>query len=232
MAFPAARRNLWCGFLASAMCCAALVASAETLTGGALMDALRQGGYIIVMRHTSSPPNPPERAAADPRNTKLERELDETGRESARAMGEAMRSMHIQVGKVLSSPTFRALQGVRLAGFGEPEVATELGFERDATPGQAPQGQGMQGQGMRVPIDPASSDWLRKAAAEKPRAGTNTVIMTHVPNIVGAFGRDVGPIPDGGAVVFRPDGKGGVELVGRVKIEEWPQFAASAGKAQ
>lgn len=30
--------------------------SAQTLSGEALVKALRQGGYVIVMRHASSPP--------------------------------------------------------------------------------------------------------------------------------------------------------------------------------
>ena len=39
----------------------AAVAHAQTLHGDALAKALRQGGYVIVMRHTSSPRDAPSK---------------------------------------------------------------------------------------------------------------------------------------------------------------------------
>src|SRR3954471_20085729 len=85
---------------------------AEQLEGPALVTALRQGGYVIVMRHPSSPFTQPDKATANPDNPNLERQLDETGRNTARAMGEAVRTLHIPIGDVLSSPTYRALEAV------------------------------------------------------------------------------------------------------------------------
>jgi hypothetical protein len=61
---------------------------AQTLSGEALVKALRQGGYVLVMRHTSSPRDAPTRASANPDNVKLERQLDETGRATATAIPE------------------------------------------------------------------------------------------------------------------------------------------------
>ena len=52
-----------------------------------LVKSLRQGGYVLVMRHASSPATPPAKMDADPENTGLERQLDEKGRKSAKAMG-------------------------------------------------------------------------------------------------------------------------------------------------
>ena len=48
---------------------------AASLTPG-LVDELRHGGYVLVMRHASSPANPPDKSAADPENVALERQLD------------------------------------------------------------------------------------------------------------------------------------------------------------
>ena len=87
----------------------------QPLSGQDLVAALRTGGYVIAMRHASSPSAPPAAAQADVGNVQLERQLDVAGRASARAMGEALRRLHIPVGKVLSSPTYRALETVRLA---------------------------------------------------------------------------------------------------------------------
>ena len=41
-------------------------ASAQTLSGEALVKALRQGGYVIVMRHASSPREAPDKQTANP----------------------------------------------------------------------------------------------------------------------------------------------------------------------
>ncbi len=70
-------------------------AQADSLSGAALVTTLRQGGYVLLMRHASSPPTPPTAASAEPNNTKLERQLDETGRSSARAMGEAIKTLSV-----------------------------------------------------------------------------------------------------------------------------------------
>jgi phosphohistidine phosphatase SixA len=161
------------------------------------------------MRHTSSPEARPDKAAADPENTNLERQLNQTGRESAYAMGEAIKKLGIPIGEVLSSPTYRALETVRLAAFGQARTFPELGDG----------GQSMQ----RITETPAA--WLRNRVGEPPRAGTDTMIVTHMPNIVAAFGDSAKGAADGETFVFRPDGRGAAELVARVKVEEWPTMA-------
>jgi phosphohistidine phosphatase SixA len=182
---------------------------ADQLSGSGLVTALRQGGYILVMRHASSPEAKPDKAVADPENTNLERQLDQTGRDTARAMGEAFKKLEIPVGTVLSSPTYRALETVRLASFGRPQTFPEIGDG----------GQSMQR------IKEAPAEWLRNRAGELPRAGTDTVIVTHMPNIAAAFGAATNGAGDGETFVFRPDGKGSAELVARVKVDEWPALA-------
>jgi phosphohistidine phosphatase SixA len=189
-----------------------VVASAESLTGSALLDALRRGGCVIVMRHPSSPSTLPDKAHADPGNTRLERQLDDTGRKTARDMGDAFRSLHIPIGTILSSPTYRAREAIRLAALGEPKIVAELD-----------EGE----QGMQADADARRSAWLRDAVAKSPPAGKNTLIVTHTPNLVGAFGQEAAGIAAGEALVFRPNGKTGLELVARIKIEEWPALAGA-----
>src|ERR1039457_3284734 len=86
--------------------------NAQTLSGDALVKALRQGGYVIVMRHASSPREVPDKQTANPDNLKPERQLDEIGRTTAAAMGKALRDLKIPIGEVYSSPTYRALETV------------------------------------------------------------------------------------------------------------------------
>lgn len=189
---------------------AAAAARGEPLSGLGLVAALRQGGYVLVMRHASSPRTPPTAGNAARDNTKLERELDETGRSTAQAMGAAIKALRIPIGDVWSSPTYRALETVHLASLPNPKTDAALGDG---------------GQSMQAAPDNQSA-WLRAKVAEPPRAGTNTIIVTHLPNIVGAFGQSAAGDADGEALVVHPDGAGEAEIVGRVKIEEWPLLAA------
>jgi phosphohistidine phosphatase SixA len=190
--------------------CAAGGSQAQALRGSALVAALRQGGYVLLMRHAHSPEMRPDKAAADPENTNLERQLDQVGRDTALAMGEAIKKLGIPIADVLSSPTYRALETVRLASLGRAQAFPELGDG----------GQSMQR------ISEAPAEWLRQKAGEPPRSGTDTVIVTHMPNLVAAFGQAANGAADGETFVFHPDGKGGAELIARVKIEEWPALAS------
>ena len=182
-------------------------AHAQTLSQEALVKALQKGGYVIVMRHASSPRQEPDKKTANPDNVTFERQLDETGRTTAAAMGKAFRDLKIPIGEVLSSPTYRALETVRLAQFGRPQTFPELGDG---------------GQNMRAATE-SQSDWLQKRVTQFP-SGTNTIIVTHFPNISRAFPQWSAGLADGEALVFGPDGKGGATVVARVKIEVWPRL--------
>jgi phosphohistidine phosphatase SixA len=162
------------------------------------------------MCHASSPRTTPTADTAEPDNFRLERQLDAAGRDSARAMGAASKTLHIPIGDVLSSATCRALETVRLASLPPARTFDELGGG---------------GASMRA-ADAARAIWLEQKVAERPRAETNTLFVTHCPNITGAFGERAAKIADGDMLVFHPDGKGHMELVGRIKIEEWPGLAA------
>jgi phosphohistidine phosphatase SixA len=180
---------------------------AQTLRGGALVNALRQGGYVIVMRHASSPIEAPDQQTANADNVNRERQLDQQGRTTAAAMGKALRELKIPIGSVLSSPTYRALETVRLAQLGEPQTYAELGDG----------GQSMQG------ATDAQAAWLQTRVTQFPKA-TNTIVITHFPNISRAFPQLAAGLADGEALIFGPDAKARVALVARVKIDEWPQM--------
>lgn len=195
--------------LALTMFCGGGAAKAETLSGRALVEALHHGGYVLLMRHAHSPDAAPDKATADPGNTALERQLDANGRDTAMAMGRAIRQLHIPIAAVLSSPTYRARETLRLAGFGAPVTFAELGdgghsMQADAVAGQA--------------------SWLRARAAEPPAPGSNTLIVTHMPNIASAFAAEASGIADGEALVFKPRATDTPELIAKIKIEEWPNF--------
>jgi len=172
-----------------------------------VIGLLRQGGYVLVMRHASSPREAPTKERANPDNLKLERQLDEPGRRGAAAMGEALRRLQIPIGAVLTSPTYRAMETVRLARLVQPQAVSELGDG----------GQSMQG------VSEAQGLWLRSRVSEAPRSG-NTILVTHQPNLSRPFPDWGSRVADGETVVLRPDGRGGVAVIGRIPIDEWPRL--------
>ena len=180
---------------------------AQRLSGDALVAALRRGGYVIVMRHASSPREAPDKQTANADNVKGERQLDEVGRTTAAAMGKALRDLKIPVGEVCTSPTYRALETIRLAQLRNPRPYVELGDN----------GQSMQGG------TEAQAAWLQKKVTQFP-SGANTILITHFPNMTRAFPQLAAGVEDGEALIFGSDGKGGTTVVARVKIDEWPKM--------
>lgn len=204
------RRTLLSGLLAALTLCVACTRGSP-MTGTTLSTALARGGYVILMRHASSPATLPDLARTDPDNLKRERQLDETGRASARSMGEAFRHLRIPVEKVLSSPTYRALETARLAQFPAPRAIEELGDDRKS---------------MTADASGTRGAWLRSQVAQAPKPGTNTVIITHYPNISEAFPSDAKDLAEGEALIYQPNGKGSASLVGRVKIGDWASLVS------
>lgn len=174
--------------------------------------ALRAGGYVILMRHASSPRTPPDPELANADNVEHERQLDEVGRSSARAMGEVLRELQIPIGQVLSSPTYRALETVRLAQLGPVRTFAQLG---DA------------GQSMQADASGVRAMWLKVQVAQAPMSGKNTIIVTHLPNITEAYPQGAEGLADGEALILHPDGQGGASIVTRVRIDEWTQLRAT-----
>ena len=182
-------------------------ASAQQLQGKSLVSALQRGGYVILMRHANAPRELPSAQTADPENVHLERQLDENGRTTAVAFGKSLRDLKISIGQVLSSPTYRAFETARYAQLPTPRAIPELGDN---------------GQSMQITKE-SQAAWLQKHVTEFP-SGSNTIIITHQPNIAGAFPQWSDSLSEGEALILGPDGKGGAILIARVKIEEWPKL--------
>jgi len=183
-------------------------AQGQSLSREDLVKVLRQGGCVIVMRHASSPRQAPDKQNANPDNLKAERQLDQEGRTTATAMGQALRALKIPIGDVYTSPTYRALETVRYARLGNVHPVPELGDN----------GQSMAGG------TEAQAAWLQKQVVQllQNAKGSNRMIVTHLPNLTKAFPQWAEGMADGEAAILGPDGKGGATVLGRIKIEEWP----------
>ena len=94
--------------------------------------ALVKGGHVALVRHGNAPPgyggDPPGMKIED---CKTQRNLDDTGREQARAVGEAFRKRGVQVDRILSSPMCRCLDTARLMAVGSVETSWALLPDRD-----------------------------------------------------------------------------------------------------
>jgi broad specificity phosphatase PhoE len=89
--------------------------------------ALVKGGHVAVIRHGNAPPgyggDPPGFKIDD---CKTQRNLDELGRDQARALGEAFRNHGVRVDRILSSPWCRCLETARLMAVGPVETSWAL----------------------------------------------------------------------------------------------------------
>ncbi len=187
-------------------------AHAQSLSGQDLVAALQGGGYVILMRHASSPRTPPDAAHAQPDNVQVERQLDDEGRSTARAMGAALRQLRIPLGQVLSSPTYRALETIRLAQLGTPKIDPQLGDSGQSMQGDSSgtRGTWLRGKGRAEAAGPCQHDH-RDPFSEHQRG----------------LCRECRGLGDGEALIFHPDGHAPAAFVARVKIQEWPQLATA-----
>src|SRR5262249_24374630 len=86
-----------------------------------LVESLRSGGYVIFVRHGATFS---DQADTDPFNfdsVAKQRNLNEKGKELAKAFGDAIRQVGIPVGKVYTSNFNRAFETAVLAGFKDIE---------------------------------------------------------------------------------------------------------------
>jgi phosphohistidine phosphatase SixA len=176
----------------------------------ATFDELKQGGFVIVIRHgrtNESPAFPRDESPTDLASCSGQTMLTEAGQDQARAIGVAFRNAAIPVGKVLASGLCRAVETGRLA-FGRVEASDALLIESFVPVAGAPV----------PPPWPQRVELMKAMVATAPEAGTNTVLITHFPNIKAALGIQVN---FGDAAIVRPDGRGGVAVVGKILSREW-----------
>jgi phosphohistidine phosphatase SixA len=194
----------------------AVVVSQPSTPPIGLLDKLRLGGYVIVLRHgvTNS-----EVAGKDPMSNPngrsiVERQLTEEGRAQAIEIGKGLRELGIPVSAVVTSPLQRAVDTARLLGFGKVRTDPDLG---EAGPAVSPDENNRRANVLRDLVG------LHKAA------DGNLVIVTHKPNLVEAFGSDWANLREGEASVFEPDFAGaGYKLVARVPADQWSRLARAS----
>jgi len=145
-------------------------------------------------------------------NIAAQRKLNDKGKAQAKAFGDALRQARVPVGKVYTSKFDRAYQTAVMAGF------TDIEKTADITEG-----------GLVVTPNENNRrvEALRRMLGTAPQPGTNTILISHKPNIVDALGKDWFDVKEGEASVFRPE-NGSYKLVARVQMDEWPRIAGAS----
>ena len=179
--------------------------SSSELRGEALLNALRGGGYTILLRHARTDYSTVD-ATEDTRfvtERSKQRNLSAAGVADAKAIGSVIRDAGIPIGEILASPLYRTRETAQLA-FGEPTVAQEL--------------RGME-----------SSPEQRSVITKAPQAGTNRVLVTHH-FVIERYtpGIKLGEVGESEAVVLRTSSDGTVTLAGRFTLADWQRL--SGGK--
>ena len=179
----------------------------------ATLDELKQGGFVVVVRHgrtNESPAFPRDESPTDLATCSGQTMLTEAGQDQARAIGAAFRKADIRLGKVLASGLCRAMETGRLA-FGRVEASDALMIESFVPVAGAPV----------PPPWPQRVEMMKALVATVPEAGTNTVLITHFPNIKAMLGIQIN---FGDAAIVKPDGHGGIAVVGKILSREWPSL--------
>jgi phosphohistidine phosphatase SixA len=177
-------------------------------------QALRAGGLVIVVRHGATFADQADTDPLNFENIAAQRNLNDKGKTLAKAFGDALRQGGIPVGEVYTSKYNRAYETAVIAGLKNIEKTADL------TEG-----------GLVVSPNENNRriEAFHKMLGTAPKPGTNTIFITHKPNIVDALGKDWFDVKEGEASLFRPE-NGSYKLLARVQMDEWPRIAAAAAK--
>ena len=195
-----------------AMLAVSMSAPAAAADDREIAQALRAGGLVIVVRHGATFPDQADTDPLNFENIVAQRNLNDKGKALAKAFGNAFRQVGIPVGKVYTSKYNRAYETAVIAGFEDIEKTADL------TEGG-------------LVVSPNENNHrieaFHKMLGTAPKTGTDTILITHKPNIVDALGKDWFDVKEGEASLFRPE-NGSYKLLARVQMDEWPRIAVAA----
>lgn len=175
----------------------------------ALLDQLRSGGLALYFRHFDT--EGADAPNVTPLDCTTQRNLSAQGRANAREVGRLLRELRIPLGTVLSGEYCRNRDSAALlAGRVTPTPALNNPYFRTGTEADR----------QRVTVN------LRTLLRVPPRAGTNTVLVTHEQNLRLSTGW---MLAEGEAAVLRPGADGTFTVLARVSREGW-QAALKAGR--
>jgi phosphohistidine phosphatase SixA len=175
-----------------------------SLSGRALVDALKSGGLIIYFRHAATDFGENDMNMTDYADCKNQRNLTDGGRADARAIAAAIKRLDLPIDEVLASPFCRTMETARLI-FGRAVASPAV-------------------LGGPVAAPPEKYAPLKQLLSTSPPAGSDRVVVGHG-NPFKAI-TNVPYLAEGEAAVLRPLGVAGFHLVARIPKDGWDALAA------
>jgi len=166
-----------------------------------LVSLLREGGYVILVRHAAGDSSQKDAENILFNDCKTQRNLSRQGRIDARAIGQAIDSLQIPISTVLSSPYCRTMDTGRFV-FARVDRSNELNSVKDTEEDKR------KGASLLTPL-----------LSTVPITGSNTVLITHSTNILATLGF----VPaEGEAIIVKPEGNS-YKQIGRIRAQQWSE---------
>jgi phosphohistidine phosphatase SixA len=189
----------------------------ETRVSADVFRALRQGGFVLYMRHG---PTDNSRLDAYPQvdlnDCHTQRVLSNAGRELAHGIGAYVVQARIPVDEVVHSPLCRARDSARLAfGAAGFKLRQEnlLMYSGNMTTEE------------KIPV----LRMTRHLLSEPVPKGKNRLLVAHAPNLADLMGYFIKP--EGTVAVFQPLGNDQFKYLGSIHPEDWPALLAAKANA-
>ena len=179
----------------------------ERAASADVLQQLRQGGFVLYLRHAATDNSKPDRLpAVDLKDCTTQRPLSDMGRAQAVRIGQAMRAARIPIYRIHVSPLCRGKDTAAAAFPGRTvEVDLMLIYTSYLTDAQ------------KAPIVANT----RRLLSEPVAAGSNRLVIAHGPNLMdlmGYFPRE------GTLVLFRPRGEAGFDYVASIPPYLWTEL--------
>jgi phosphohistidine phosphatase SixA len=202
--------------LVALVCLMPLRATAADLAK--IVPMLKQGGYVLVLRHGATDNSQKDVYPFVFDDMKKQRQLSDQGRKDARQIGAAMKTLGISIGQIYSSKLNRAIETGSLISGAPLTPVNEL---TDSGAGSASAMANPNGGNTKV------GSAIRALVNKTPAPSTNTLLVTHKPNIADAFGKAFADVKEAETLIYRPNPSGPPTLVARVQASEWIAQAKS-----
>lgn len=159
----------------------------------ALIADLRQGGYVIYLRHGMTG-KASEVTVGDFADCSWQRNLSDAGRRQAALVGSRLSEENVPVAALEASPYCRTRQTAELAFGRVPKVNQDLFYHATQTAEQVA----------------AANAKLKERLSERPPPGSNLVLIGHSPAMKEAAAVD---LSEGEGVIVKPNGDGTFRIV-------------------
>ncbi|CUW41092.1 conserved protein of unknown function (Phosphoglycerate mutase family 52-178) [Magnetospirillum sp. XM-1] len=209
---PVANRNCLRAFILVTALLTGMVGSAlateppafkEVMATREHLSQIRQGGYVLYVRHGLTENSRADQVPVDLKNCMTQRPLSAEGRRMAQRVGERIAKTGMPVGEVYVSIMCRAQDTARAMFPAKSLIADEnLGYPGNMTAEE------------KRPIVARTQALL----SALPAAGENTVVVAHAPNLMEVIGYFP---PEGAVVIFKPEGDGRFAYVATITPAHW-----------